>query len=418
MTPRLSVALVDDLDRRLAPVDAELARRYPGDRSARQPVHTVYVPADRVTPDTATQWGAAARSAMLRHVPSPASLAELCGLAERHADEVYERVAGKLSREPVEDLRVDLEDGYGRRDDMEEDRHLMQAARALAEQAGPGAGVPFCGVWVKSFEHETRRRGIRTLDLFLGAVLAEGPLPRGFVVTLPKVSRVEQVQILVDLCAALEESYGLAADTLQFELQIETPQAVCGDDGAATVARMISASAGRCSGLHYGTYDYSASLGVAPAFQSMDHPVADHAKDVMQVAAASTGVWVSDGSTNVLPVGDAATIHAAWRLHARLVRRSLERGLRQGWDLHAAQLVTRFAATYGFYRTGMDAAGARLRAYVQRADSGILDEPATAFALASYLLRGLDCGAVDPDEVVTAAGVELGVLRSLARRDG
>ena len=108
---------------------------------------------------------------------------------------------------------------------------------------------------------------------------------------------------------------------------------------------MVHASAGRCTGLHYGTYDYSAFCGIAAAHQSLDHPVADHAKAVMQAAAAGTGVRLSDGSTNVLPVGTPDEVAAAWANHLRLVRRSLARGYYQGWDLHPAQLPTRFAAT-------------------------------------------------------------------------
>jgi hypothetical protein len=149
--------------------------------------------------------------------------------------------------------------------------------------------------------------------------------------------------------------------------------------------------------LHYGTYDYSAAAGVAAAYQAMDHPVADHAKAVMQAAAAQTGVRLSDGSTNVLPVGSRSEVHAAWESHYRLVRRSLDRGFYQGWDLHPAQLPTRYAATYAFFREGRDAAVTRLRRYVERQESGIADEPATAKALAAYLLRGMDCGALtDP----------------------
>jgi hypothetical protein len=158
---------------------------------------------------------------------------------------------------------------------------------------------------------------------------------------------------------------------------------------------MIHAAAGRCAGLHYGTYDYSAALGIAAAMQSMEHPAADFAKSVMQVAAAATGVPVSDGSTNILPVGDLAAVQAGWDLHARLVRRSLERGFYQGWDLHPAQLPTRYAATFAFYRFGLPAAVTRLNNYLSRASSGIMDEPATAAALSGYLTRGLDCGAFD-----------------------
>jgi citrate lyase beta subunit len=253
---------------------------------------------------------------------------------------------------------------------------------------------------------------VRTLALFLETLLDAVALPAGFRVTLPKVTSVRQVEAMVELCAALEADHPGAV--LRFELQIETPQAVLGPDGAALVAPMIHASGGRCAGLHYGTYDYSAALGVAAGFQSLEHPAADHAKAVLQVAAAGTGVPVCDGSTNVLPVGDRAAVRAAWSLHARLVRRSLERGYYQGWDLHPAQLPTRFAATFGFYRDGMTAASDRLRAYLDRHVAGLLDEPATARALAGYLLRGLDAGAVEEAEIIELSGLALPDLRALA----
>jgi hypothetical protein len=179
---------------------------------------------------------------------------------------------------------------------------------------------------------------------------------------------------------------------------------------------MVHASARRCTGLHYGTYDYSASCGIAAGYQSMEHPVADHAKAVMQVAAAGTGVRLSDGSTNRLPVGDEAAVLAAWRLHVRLVRRSLERGFYQGWDLHPAQLPSRYVAVFAFYREGLAAAAARLRAYVERTGSGFLDEPATARALADFLVRAVDCGATDDAEVSELSGVGPQQLAVLARR--
>ncbi len=192
--------------------------------------------------------------------------------------------------------------------------------------------------------------------MFLSALLEEGGTLDGFVVTLPKITSVEQVEAMVQLTARLEESLGLAPRSLRFELQIETPQSILGPDGTALVARMIHAGDHRVTALHYGTYDYSAFCGIPAAYQSMEHPVADHAKLVMQAAAAGTGVRLSDGSTNVLPVGDETAVRRGWELHARLVRRSLERGYNQGWDLHPAQLPTRFAATYAFFREGFDEA--------------------------------------------------------------
>ncbi|PZS37005.1 MAG: hypothetical protein DLM58_00370 [Pseudonocardiales bacterium] len=379
----LDPGFADRLDAALADDDAERARRYPGTAAGRQPVHTVYVPADRVTAGTRDEWGAAALAALDTRGPLP-----------DFDDSMIALVRAKLAAEPIEDLRIDLEDGYGIRPDETEDADARAAATALSGMVAAGTAPGCSGVRIKSLEGPTRRRALRSIDLFLDTVLADGPLPAGFRITLPKVTSVRQVTAMVELCTALEAAYGLAP--LRFELQVETPQAIVGPDGTALVARMIQAAAGRCAGLHYGTYDYSASLGIAAAYQSMEHPAADHAKAVMQVAAAGTGVPVCDGSTNVLPVGDITAVRAAWALHARLVRRSLERGYYQGWDLHPAQLPTRFAATFSFYRDGAAVAAERLRAYRARESSGVLDEPATARALEGFLQRGVDCGAVDP----------------------
>ncbi|MGR6318984.1 aldolase/citrate lyase family protein [Micromonospora soli] len=384
---KLPEGVYAELDERLGPVDARLRARYPGGRGRRQPVHTVYVPADRVRPGLIDEWGAAALRALTEHPPLP------------FAAELADRVIGKLRREPIEDLRIDFEDGYGVRDDDSEDTSARSSVAALREGRMP----PFLGLRIKSLEAATRHRAVRTLDTFLEAYLgAFATVPDTFVVTLPKVSAPEQVDAMVLLCARLERASGLPAGALRFEVQVETPAAVLGADGTATVARLITAGGTRLSALHYGTYDYSAACGVAAAQQSLAHPVADHAKAVMQVAAAGTGVRLSDGSTNVLPVGGTEAVQAAWRLHAGLVRRSLAAGFYQGWDLHPAQLPTRFAATYAFFREGAAAAGDRLARYLQRRAGGVLDEPATARALAGFLLRGLDCGALDPAEVAFA----------------
>lgn len=406
------LAEIDDL---LAPVDDELQRHYPGDSGTRQPVHTVYVPADRFTADLVAGWGRAALDALTQHAPDAHSLAAAIGLDARLAADIYPRVVAKLEREPIEDLRVDFEDGYGDRPDDVEDAHALAAAEALVATMQRADAPISYGVRFKSLEATTRRRGLRTLDLVVGRLVATGR-PDGFVVTLPKVTSVEQVRAMIAVCGALERGHGLPTGSLRFELQVETPQAVLGADGTATVARMIHTAVGRCTGLHYGTYDYSAAIGVPAAHQSLAHPAADHAKAVMQVAAAGTGVRLSDGSTNVLPIGDRAAVHAAWRLHARLVRRSLERAFAQGWDLHPAQLPTRYAATFAFYRSAFPAVAQRIGGYVGRAESGVLDEPATARALAATLVRGLHCGALDVAEVTAATGLTVDDLDAYAAR--
>lgn len=396
----------------LAPVDAELARRYPGDPGTRQPVHTVYVPGDAFAADTVRSWGDRALAALDEHAPDAASLARVLGLADELAEPVHSRVRAKLEREPVEDLRIDFEDGYGGRD---EDADAARAASLVAAAYERGTAAPYTGIRMKCMEAAVRDRGIRTLDIFLTGLMHAGGLPDGLVLTLPKVTYPEQVTAMVRLLEEFEKARGLEPGRIGFEIQIETSQSILAADGTAAVARMIDAARGRATGLHYGTFDYSACLGVSAAYQASDHPAADHAKAVMQVAAAGTGVRVCDGSTNVLPVGSTEKVHDAWRLHYGLTRRALARAYYQGWDMHPAHLPTRYAAVFAFYREGFEQAAARLAAYANHAGGDVMDEPATAKALSSYLLRGIDCGALDTGEVARLTGLTRGDLDGFAR---
>jgi citrate lyase beta subunit len=406
--PTTRLAQIDAL---LAPTDRLLSENYPGDDGSRQPVHTVYVPADRFTPDLPAQWGYQAIAAVDARGGLDA-LSALLGQDAACAAAVAPRVLAKLQTEPIEDLRLDFEDGYGDRGDEAEDADAIAAASAVASAVSAGGAPPFIGIRFKCFEAATRARGLRTLDLFVSGLLAAGELPAGLVLTLPKVSTVAQVQAMELAVAALEEVHGLPAGRLRFEVQVETPQLILGADGTSPVAQLPHLVPGRISALHYGTYDYSASLEICAQYQSMEHPVADFAKEVMQLAVAGTGIRLSDGSTNVMPVGQG--VEDAWRLHGRLVRRSLERGYYQGWDLHPAQLPSRFSATYAFYRDGFDAAAARLRAYLTGEAGAVMDEPATARALAGFVSRGLSCGAIGTDEIETDVGVPVSRLNALA----
>jgi citrate lyase beta subunit len=410
--------VTDELDQLLAVADADLASRYDDGGWGRQPVHTAYVPAHTFGPETVRQWGAQALAALDDFAPGPDGLAAATGLAPGVAADVHPLVVTKLATQPIEDLRIDFEDGYGARGDGIEDAHARAAARALATVLGEDSAPPFVGLRCKGLEKGTRKRAVRTLQAFLSTLLEyERPLPPGFVITLPKVTSAAQVSAMAVLCERLEQGFRVRQPYwLAFEIQVETPQAIVGADGAATIAKCVHAAHGRLTGLHYGTYDYSAALGIAAPYQSMDHPAADYAKAVMQVAAAGTGVQLSDGSTNILPVGSRDEVIAAWRIHARLVRRSLERGFYQGWDLHPAQLVTRYAATYAFYREALPAAATRLRYVAERSATG-QEEPATIRALAAFLTRALDCAALDEAELDALTNLTADQVRS-ARRGG
>lgn len=416
MTRRLDDAVLADVDRRLSTADAQLKNHYPGDDGRRQPVHTVYIPGNRYTATMPADWGTTALAAA-KDAGGLDAVAGLVGASNGKdcaPDTLAALVEQKLSTEPIEDLRIDFEDGYGTVDDATEDADVARAIAELRTALDAGTSTPFVGTRFKCFEAGTRRRGLRTLDMFVSGLAESGGFPHGLTLTLPKVTSVDQVEAMVAVANALETANGLPSGRIRFEVQVETPQAILGADGRAPVAQFIHAGQGRVSSLHYGTYDYSASLGIAAAFQSMEHPAADHAKNVMQLAVAGTGVHLSDGSTNILPVGDPDNVAMAWKLHARLVRRHLERGIYQGWDMHPAQLVTRYLATYAFYRSAFAPAATRLRNYVHQHDSAVMDEPATARALAGVIHRGSVCGALTADEIESAADLPTSTVRDIA----
>ncbi|GAB7004994.1 aldolase/citrate lyase family protein [Nocardioides sp. AN3] len=404
------LALAED---RLAAADAALMAAYPGPVRRRQPVHTCYVSADAFSSDITGIWGGMAASLLDEH-GAPDALVRLTGLEPPVVGEATARLRVKLRRNPVEDVRIDFEDGYGAPPPEREDADATRAGADLAELlAEPGA--PFvAGLRIRSLGPASRARALRTLVRFVGAYAGAGGT-KPLTVTLPKVTSSDQVAVLADACTMLETTLDLPFGLFRIELQIETPQSVLAPGGRVMVPVLLRAGGQRVTGLHYGTYDYSASCGVAAAQQSLEHPVADFAKGFLQLAAADAGVLVSDGSSNVLPIGDRDAVHAAWRLHARLVRRSLDAGLYQGWDLHPGQLISRYLATYVFFREGLDTALSRLNAYAARSRGAVLDEPATARALAGFLLRGLECGALDEDEVLGPLQWDRSNLVAMAR---
>jgi citrate lyase beta subunit len=421
---------------RLRDANAAFAKKYPGESGRRQPVHTVYGGAHLFRADTARKLGAQALRSLDEFAPDAASLAAAIGLDAALAEKVLPRIREKLAREPVEDFRLDFEDGYGHRPDDEEDGHAASAAREVAAGRAQGLLPPFIGIRIKPLSEELRERSLRTLDIFLTALVEKtaGELPDNFVVTLPKVTLPEQVTALIGVLEMLETSLKLAAGSLKIELMIETTQSIINDRGEIALPKLVDAARGRCIAAHFGTYDYTAACSITAAQQRMDHPACDFGRSMMQVALAGTGLWLSDGATNILPVpvhrasGGAALspqqveenragVHRAWRLHAAHIRHSLETGFYQGWDLHPAQLPTRFAAVYAFFLEGVDAASARLSNFVGKAAQATLvgevfDDAATGQGLLNYFLRAMNCGALREDEAEKLSGLSLDELRS------
>lgn len=454
MKTSLAAVSLEEITGKLGAANRAFMDNYPGETGRRQPVHTVYGGAHLFKSDSAARLGKVAERALTENASDfvvfaraiglplsedlPDVLEFATGLKQRLEHEpdalreenkaawlahtIYSRVQEKLKREPVEDFRIDFEDGYGNRPDAEEDGHAESAAQEVVKGMQAGTLPPFIGIRIKPFNEELRARSMRTLDIFVSTVLAEsnGKLPNNFVVTLPKITTPEQVAALADIFDLLEKRTGLAAGSLKMEMMIETTQSIINYEGQINLPLLLQAARGRCTAAHFGTYDYTASCSITAAHQHMMHPACDFAKHMMQVSFAGTGIWLSDGATNIMPVGphraaegsslmqdqideNRAVVHRAWKLHYDHIQHSLVGGFYQGWDLHPAQLPTRYAAVYAFFLESLDAASERLRNFVEKAAKATLvgdvfDDAATGQGLLNYFLRAINCGAVTEDE--------------------
>ena len=402
--------------------NAAVARRYPGESGDRQPVHTVYGGAHLFRSDSADRLGKIARASLKEYAPDPAGFAEILGIAANLAAPVYSRVIEKLKREPVEDFRIDFEDGYGNRTDAEEDGHAESAAGEVAAGLSADTLPPFIGIRIKPMSAELHLRSLRTLDVFVTTLIqaTRRRLPPNFVITIPKLMSPAHATAVARACTQLERKLKLPAKALRLELMIETPQSILAADGSSALAALVHAGDGRVTGAHFGTYDYTALAGITASWQHMRHAACDFAKHMMQVALAQSGVRLSDGATNVMPVAphkaaagaslsddqlreNRESVHRAWRRHFDDVTHSLVNGYYQGWDLHPAQLPTRYAAVFAFFLESRAAATARLRNFVERAAQATLvgdvfDDAATGQGLLNYFLRGLNSGALTLDE--------------------
>ena len=433
MDRSLPESLLESLASRL---DADDGARsaFPGDSGERQPVHTMYGGAQLFQSDSAIRLGESALRALATYAPDAPTLASALG---RPGDDpivaaLYPRVVEKLRREPVEDYRIDFEDGFGVRPDPEEDRAAWEAADEVYAGMVNATLPPFIGIRIKQLSPELRRRALRTLDLFVTrlATRTGGRVPEHFHVTLPKVLSVEQAAVFDVALGELESRLGLGAGSIHSELMIEITRSIFDEEGRVNVARLVRAAGPRCVAAHFGTYDYTASCQITAAHQGMTHPACDFARHVMQVALAGTGVWLSDGATNVMPVpihrgdhlgrGQVAenrrNVHHAWKQHFDEIQHSLVHGFYQGWDLHPAQLVTRYAAVQSFFLESMDAAAGRLANFVEKATQATLvgdvfDDAATGQGLLNFFARAVNSGSITEDEASARTGVTQQELR-------
>jgi citrate lyase beta subunit len=396
---------------------------YPGDRSDRQPVHTLYGGANLFKYDAASALGRRALEIFETCAPDHHVFGRVFGMDTKSgfSERVYNKVIAKLKIEPIEDFRIDFEDGYGNRSNEEEDETARTTALEVAKGMKEKTLSPFLGIRIKPFTEEMKDRGLRTLDIFVSTLVKEtgGKLPNNFVVMLPKVTIPEQPAALAELFDILEDELNLTRGSLKMEMMVETTQAILDIDGINPLYRFIKASKNRCIAMHFGTYDYTASCSITAKYQEMDHPVCDFAHHMTKVALAHTGIWLSDGATNTMPIGphrgddltqaqlkeNMDTVHRAWKKGYDHIRHSLWNGYYQGWDLNPAQFPMRYAAVYAFFLESYDDAVERLKTFVEKAARATLigdvfDDAATGQGLLNYFLRALNSGAITEEEVL------------------
>ena len=406
---------------------------YPGDRSDRQPVHTLYGGANLFKYDSAKTLGERALEILETYAPDHKIFGEVFGFNDPgFSKRIYDKVINKLKNEAIEDFRIDFEDGYGNRSNEEEDETAVTAAKEVAKGMKERSLSPFIGIRIKPFTEEMKERGLRTLDIFVSTLIKEtgGKLPENFIVMLPKVTIPEQPATLAAFFDILEEELKMEKGSLKMEMMVETTQSIMAIDGTNPLYKFIKASNGRCIAMHFGTYDYTASCSITAKYQEMDHPVCDFAHHMTKVALAHTGIWLSDGATNTMPIGphrgdnltgkqmeeNKAIVHRAWKKGYDHIRHSLWNGFYQGWDLNPAQFPMRYAAVFAFFLESYDDAVERLKTFVEKAARATLigdvfDDAATGQGLLNYFLRALNSGAIAEEEVL-ATGLTLDEIRS------
>lgn len=417
----------------LTHVNTNLKKIYKGESSARQPVHTVYGGAHLFECDTAKKIGEIALQSFYEYASNGSELAKVLGLNGEDflLEKVYNKIVEKLKTEAVEDFRIDFEDGFGNRSEDEEDAAAENAANEVFTGIKQNTLPPFLGIRIKTFSEELKRRGIRTLDIFISTLIdrTNGELPDNFVVTLPKVTTAEHVSALVEVFQILETKLSLASETLKMEIMVETTQSIFDSQGRANLIALFKAAKGRCKAAHFGVYDYTASCEITASLQTMDHPACDFARNMMKVCLAGTGVWLSDGATNIMPIGphkgpaitddqkkkNAHIVHRAWKIQYDHIQNSLSNAFYQGWDLHPAQLPIRYAAVYIFFLNGLEQASVRLKNFIEKAAQATLvgdvfDDAATGQGLLNYFLRALNCGAISEQEIL-ATGLTIEEVR-------
>lgn len=394
-----------------------------------KPLHTLYGGAHLFRRDSLSKIQKIMQRYRDTYLKSPESIAILLTTIEDMEpgsidpelfETLFSLLRNKIETMPIEDYRIDFEDGYGYHSDSDEDATAISSAQEAALAFTGNAIPPFFGFRIKSFSGKDRKRALNTLDLFLGAFLdkSSGKLPDNFLITLPKIETLEEIESFNETLSEMEFRAGLKLGTLKTELMIEEPKLLYFRSGVSQLPEVLAVAGERCQGLHIGIYDYLSSFQVPSSFQTYTHPLVDDLRIRLLHVTHGTEVAVVDGVTNILPTephrksdltanemdDNMGSVFYGWNAHYRHVTHSLKFGISQGWDIHPAQTIARYIAVYKHLLETKPSALDRMKRFSAIAtkpnqSGGVFDDAATVRGLLVYFKRALSLGIVSTEEL-------------------
>lgn len=215
---------------------------------------------------------------------------------------IHSRLVNKLQTEPLEDFRIDFEDGYGVRSDEEEDEEAVRVAQETRKAIGENTLPKMFGLRIKPLNKTYLERALRTLEIYFSNLLKDGgTLPKGFTVTAPKIENPCETEILNNALTMIENKYGLPLNSIFADLMIESPPAVF-YEGKLNIDSIVDAAGERCLSINIGIYDFTSMLGISAQSQEYKHPFAGLLRTILKPLSVQKNVYLVDGATHVLPV--------------------------------------------------------------------------------------------------------------------
>lgn len=389
-------------------------------RHSPQPIHVVYGGAQLFKESTLQNLPLKAREYFAQYVADAQSLRQLLGesWSEEESQKIYATVNRKLTERAIEDFRIDFEDGYGVRDDSDEDADAVRCAHIVANyhnQLAAQDEAIAVGFRVKPLGQGTYKRSLKTLFLILNSY-AQSRQNRHdqrhqLMITLPKVESALQVALVQDILAAAEHEYGLPHGFFQMEALIENCEAFMSVlHGRSQLLEIVHAAKGRMAGLHFGVYDFNAALGIAPSCQDLHNDASSAAKFLMQLAVGNCeNVGLSDGVINVIPVrrdgqSDSDFVDAC-RFNYLKMKKSVEAGFYQSWDIHPSQVWLRMTAMTEFVLRSLPDTIDRLITFHRAAQRAVktgqvFDDRASVLGLVKFVKLAVASRIVKRDELV------------------